>query len=162
MKNDCYCGSNIPFDECCKPIIEGTKQAETAQDLMRSRYSAYVINDAQYLMDSTHFSTKANFSKSQIESWAKESSWQKLEIINTQKGLENDNLGKVEFKAYYKDKKGTSHVHHEKSSFKKEEGRWYFVDGYVIHTPPPPSVTTDRNAPCVCGSGKKFKKCCGG
>jgi SEC-C motif domain protein len=159
MENYCPCGSNMPFDECCKPIIEGIKQAETAQSLMRSRYSAYVINDAQYLMDSTHFSTKFNFSKSQIEAWAKQSSWQKLEIVNTQNGLKNDDSGKVEFKAYYKDSKGVSHIHHEKSSFKKEEGRWYFVDGNVIA---PPKITIDRNAPCVCGSGKKFKKCCGG
>ncbi|MDZ7900321.1 MAG: YchJ family protein [Arcicella sp.] len=159
MENNCPCGSNLTFEECCNPIIEGTKQAETAQSLMRSRYSAYEVMDAQYLIDSTHFSTKSNFSKADIETWAKESSWQKLEIISTQNGLRDDDIGKVEFKAYYKDSKGIAHIHHEKSSFKKEEGRWFFVDGNVIT---PPKITIDRNTLCVCGSGKKFKKCCGG
>ena len=161
MNKSCPCGSNLSFEICCKPIIEGTKTASTAQALMRSRYSAYEVMDAQYLIDSTHFSTRANFSKSDIESWARESAWQKLEIISTHNGLENDDLGEVEFKAYFKDSKNILHIHHEKSVFKKEEGRWFFVDGKVIPTKISNKISIDRNALCTCGSGKKFKKCCG-
>jgi SEC-C motif-containing protein len=161
MSTLCPCGSNLSLENCCLTIIEATKVAPTAQALMRSRYSAYTLLNAQYLIDSTHYSTRSNFSKSEIEAWAKESSWQKLEIISTHKGLENDEAGEVEFKAFYKDSKGTPNIHHEKSVFKKEEGRWYFVNGKVIPTKTNDKISIDRNAPCPCGSGKKYKKCCG-
>lgn len=157
----CLCGSSLSFEDCCKSIIEGTEKAPTAQALMRSRYSAYALENAQYLIDSTHISTRDNFSKLEIETWAKESSWQKLEIISTHKGLENDEVGEVEFKAFYKDSKGTLNIHHEKSVFTKEEGRWFFVNGKVIPAKTNDKISIDRNAPCPCGSGKKFKKCCG-
>jgi SEC-C motif-containing protein len=160
MNTLCPCGSKTPLENCCLPIIEGTKQAPTAQALMRSRYSAYVLVNAQYLIDSTHISTRDNFSKPEIEAWAKESFWQKLEILHTHKGLENDELGEVEFKAFYKNPKGVLNIHHEKSIFKKEESGWFYLSGKVISTPTKAFISTDRNAPCPCGSGKKFKKCC--
>jgi SEC-C motif-containing protein len=161
MNNLCPCGSSLLFEDCCKSIIESKKQAPTAEALMRSRYSAYVLVNAQYLIDSTHISTRDNFSKTEIEAWAKESFWQKLEVLDTYKGLGNDELGEVEFKAFYKNAKGISNIHHEKSVFRKEEGSWFYLNGKVISTPTNTSISTDRNAPCPCGSGKKFKKCCG-
>jgi SEC-C motif domain protein len=157
MQNPCFCGSDSPFEQCCKPIIDGTQPAPTAQALMRSRYSAYVIVASQYLIDSTHISQKANYSKAEIEAWAKESHWQKLEIIDCKKGLSDDSVGEVEFKAYYQDSKNILQIHHEKSIFKKENGDWFYVSGTII----PSKTTINRNDPCTCGSGKKFKKCCG-
>lgn len=161
MKNLCYCGSNISFEECCKPIIEGTKSASTAQALMRSRYSAHVIVDAKYIIDSTHISTRGNQSKIEIEAWAKNCTWQKLEIISTYKGLENDSEGEVEFKAHFIDVNKNPQIHHEKSIFKKTNDTWYFVNGKFIPAKANDILSTDRNALCPCGSGKKFKKCCG-
>ncbi len=162
MNNPCFCNSNLTFENCCKPIIEGTQQASTAEALMRSRYSAYASVATQYLLDSTHISERANYSKTEIETWAKESSWQKLEIIACKNGLEEDSVGEVEFKAYFKDSKNASKIHHEKSVFQKENGIWYFVSGEIVKPKIAYALTTDRNAPCPCGSGKKFKKCCGG
>ena len=157
MKNRCFCGSDYNFDQCCKSIIDGTQPASTAQNLMRSRYSAYVIVASQYLIDSTHISHRANYSKSDIEAWAKKSHWQKLEIIDCKKGLSDDSVGEVEFKAYYKDSKNTLQIHHEKSVFKKESGDWFYVSGTIISS----KTIINRNDTCACGSGKKFKKCCG-
>ena len=162
MNNLCPCGSNKDFDECCHPIIEGKISAPTAQALMRSRYSAYVTVASQYLIDSTHISQRANYSKTEIEAWAKESSWQKLEVLSCKNGLENDDLGEVEFKAYYRDKKNNLQIHHEQSVFKKEDGTWFYVSGKIVPPPKSEAISINRNAPCPCGSGKKFKKCCGG
>ena len=157
IQNRCFCGSGNTFEQCCKPIIDGTQPAPTAQALMQSRYSAYVIVASQYLIDSTHISQRAKYSKADIEAWAKESHWEKLEIIDCKKGLSDDSVGEVEFKAYYQDSKSTLQIHHEKSIFKQENGNWFYVNGTII-----PSITIiNRNDACACGSGKKFKKCCG-
>jgi SEC-C motif domain protein len=158
MNNPCFCGSGNTFEQCCKPIIDGTQSAPTAQALMRSRYSAYVIVASQYLIESTHISQRANYSKSEIEAWAKESHWQKLEIIDGKKGLSDDSVGEVEFKAYYQDSENILQIHYEKSVFKKENGEWFYVSGTII----PSKTIINRNDICACGSGKKFKKCCGG
>lgn len=160
MNQPCFCGSNFTFENCCKPIIEGTSQASTAEQLMRSRYCGYSIVAVQYLLDSTHISERANYSKTEIETWAEESTWQKLEIVACENGLAEDSVGKVEFKAYFKDSKNVSKIHHEKSIFQKENGIWYFVSGEIVY-PKIHDATPDRNASCPCGSGKKFKKCCG-
>jgi SEC-C motif domain protein len=157
MNKPCFCGSDDTFEQCCKPIIDCTQPAPTAQALMRSRYSAYVIVASQYLIDSTHISQRANYSKADIEAWAKESHWQKLEIIDCKKGLPDDSVGEIEFKAYYHDSKNIFQIHHEKSVFKKENGEWFYVNGTII----PPKIMINRNDICACGSGKKFKKCCG-
>ena len=154
--NKCFCGSNYTFEQCCKPIIDRTQPAPTAQALMRSRYSAYVIVASQYLIDSTHISQRANYSKIDIEAWAKETHWQKLAIIDCKKGLSDDSVGEVEFKAYYKDSKNMLQIHHEKSDFKKENENWFYVNGTII----PSKTIINRNGICACGSGKKFKKCC--
>ena len=161
MEIICPCGSILLFEDCCKPIIKGAYPAPTSEALMRSRYSAHVIVDAQYLIDSTHISTRKNQSKIEIETWAKMCTWQKLEIVNTQKGLKNDLMGEVEFKAHFIDLNQKAQIHHEKSFFRKKTGRWFFVDGKVISAKTNDKIILDRNAQCHCGSGKKFKKCCG-
>lgn len=120
-----------------------------------------MIIDSQYIIDSNHFSTRGNQTKIEIEAWAKICTWQKLEIISTFKGLENDFEGEVEFKAYYIDIAHKPQIHHEKSIFKKMNDKWFFVNGKVIPAKTNDNLSTDRNAPCLCGSGKKFKKCCG-
>ena len=91
----------------------------------------------------------------------KESSWQKLEVLACKNGLENDVLGEVEFKAFYQDKKDNLQIHHEQSVFKKEEGAWFYVSGKIVPSSKSEVISINRNAPCPCGSGKKFKKCCG-
>ncbi len=89
---------------------------------MRSRYSAYYIKEADYLLATTHTSTRKHHNKKDILAFATENHWVKLEIINSSETI-------VEFKAYYLDSHLTPQIHHEKSTFKKEEDRWYYVDG---------------------------------
>lgn len=121
MEN-CYCGSNIGFNTCCNCIIIGDKKAETSEQLMRSRYTAYVLQNADYLIQTTHVSQRKYYSKSEILKWAKANTWLKLEVIQASETT-------VEFKAYYLDGNLQTQVHHEKSSFKQENGNWFYVDG---------------------------------
>ncbi|MCG2612344.1 hypothetical protein LZZ90_12585 [Flavobacterium sp. SM15] len=118
----CYCGSQKPFSECCMPYISGTEKAPSAEILMRSRYSAYCAQNVDYLLATTHISTRKYHNRKDILVFASENHWVKLEIV---KAIETI----VEFKAYYLDKNLVPHTHHEKSTFKKEGEQWYYVDG---------------------------------
>jgi SEC-C motif domain protein len=128
----CFCCSGIAFEKCCQPYLLGTSKAPSAEKLMRSRYSAYASNAIGYLIRTTHPSTRLQYDPISIETWAKTSTWQKLEIISKQVGEMQDTKGKVEFKAYFLDSQKKPHIHHEHSNFKKEKDEWFFVDGVVI------------------------------
>jgi SEC-C motif-containing protein len=119
---NCHCGSQKTFQECCEPYIKGTQKAPTAEALMRSRYSAYVAHAADYLVTTTHISQRKYHSKKDILDWATNNKWLKLEII---KATENT----VEFKAYFMDNNLHTQIHHEHSTFKLENGSWFYVDG---------------------------------
>ncbi|MES2806724.1 MAG: YchJ family metal-binding protein [Bacteroidota bacterium] len=121
-KIKCYCGSPKNFDECCEPFIDGTEKAPTALELMRSRYSAYATHAADYLLATTHISERKYYSKSEILNWATSNQWLQLEIVAA---TENT----VEFKAYFLDNKLQKQIHHEFSTFKLENGSWFYVDG---------------------------------
>ena len=118
----CFCGSAIPFQDCCGKYINGTQKAPTALALMKSRYAAYATQQADYLLNTTHSSQRKYYSKADILSWATANEWQKLEIITF---TENT----VEFKAYFLDENKQNQIHHEFSTFKKENGSWFYVDG---------------------------------
>ena len=120
--NNCYCGNQIQFENCCKHFINKVLKPVTAEQLMRSRYSAYVIANADYLVDTTHLSTRKFHEKSDILDWAKSNKWQKLEVLES-----NENF--VTFKAYYLDENSTPKVHFEKSRFVFENETWFYVDG---------------------------------
>ena len=96
--------------------------------------------------------------------WAENSDWLSLEIRKTERGGAKDEDGTVEFIAKFNDSEGNLVNHHEVSLFKKHQDQWYFVDA---EAPKVEQIRRDapkvgRNDPCTCGSGKKFKKCCGG
>ena len=156
----CPCCSGKTFEECCEPIIN-RENAQTALALMRSRYTAYYFHEAEYIYRTTHPKTRLNISLNEITQWAKENTWTKLEIVNFEKGNESDFKGMVEFKAHYIDNTGSPQIHHEKSNFLKERGKWFYVDGIVNPQKPISVKPISRNAPCVCGSGRKYKNCCG-
>lgn len=122
METSCYCGSQKSFSECCEPKIKGIQKALTAEALMRSRYSAYCIRHADYLMATTHSSTRRGHNKADLLSFATANHWLKLEIITSSETL-------VEFKAYYLDSSLVPQIHHEVSTFKKEDDAWFYVDG---------------------------------
>ena len=110
-------------------------------------------------MNTAHPSYRKDIDKHSIKQWAIDNDWQKLEIIDTKQGSQEDNSGEVEFKVHYIDKKGRLQVHHERSSFERISGKWYYEKG--ILDPSFERVKPKRNDPCSCGSGKKYKKCCG-
>ncbi len=121
----CPCGSQQSLPACCELIILKKKQAQTAEQLMRSRYTAYVIGAIDYLVDTTHISTRKNYKRKDIENWSKSTKWLGLEIVNT-----SDTT--VEFKAKFEGENNTIETHHEKSTFVFEDGKWYYVDGVFI------------------------------
>jgi SEC-C motif-containing protein len=125
---------------------------------MKSRFTAYCIADVDYLYKTLISYKRKQHNKADIAQWSKENQWIKLEIINCEQGGLNDSIGIVTFKAYYKDAQGQEQIHHEKSSFCKENGQWYYIDGQF--NPQSQLSTINRNAQCPCGSGKKHKKCC--
>jgi SEC-C motif-containing protein len=158
----CPCGTNIAYDECCGPVIRGERRADTAEKLMRSRYSAYVKKEIPYLRDSLHPDHRADFDEKSTRTWAENAEWYGLEIVRTVSGGPEDNDGEVEFIARFSDH-GTKREHHELARFGRIDSNWYFVSGdsagqkQVVRTEP----KIGRNDPCPCGSGKKYKKCCG-
>jgi SEC-C motif-containing protein len=129
---NCYCCSGRKFEDCCEPFISGARKPATAEELMRSRYSAYAVVEVDYILRTTHPSVRKFHDPQTIEQWAKTSRWQKLEIISTNEGTLADKQGTVEFKAYYLDADNRPQIHHEKSNFRKELGKWFFVDGKVL------------------------------
>jgi len=128
----CYCCSGDAYAHCCEPFLENITHPETAEELMRSRYSAYVLAKVDYILNSTHSSTRKSYSASSIKKWATSSKWLKLEIMDTEDGTIHDTKGRVVFKAYYLNEKNFPQIHLEDSSFIKENGRWYFLKGEVI------------------------------
>jgi SEC-C motif-containing protein len=158
----CPCGSGQSFSDCCEPVISGTRAAATAEALMRARYSAYASGRLEFLGESLHPEHRKDYDPEATRRWARDSSWLSLEIRSTDGGGVDDQEGRVEFVASYREK-GAIHRHHEVSQFLKLDGTWYFVDGTLqkpeTQTRVVPKV--GRNDPCPCGSGKKFKKCCG-
>ena len=122
IENKCYCGSDKNFQDCCEPIIKGIQKAPTAESLMRSRYSAYATHQADYLLESTHISERKYYSRSEILLWATSNKWLQLEILKYTETT-------VEFKAYFLDSRLQKQIHHELSTFKLENGSWFYVDG---------------------------------
>jgi len=157
----CPCGSSHDFDSCCGPILAGAP-APTAEALMRSRYTAYVKHDIAHLERSLSKEQKADFSAKDAKAWAESSEWLGLTITGTEAGGPDDTEGKVSFVAKFK-AAGEVREHVETALFTRELGRWVYAGQEEQ-----PSATVrregpkiGRNDPCPCGSGKKYKKCCG-
>lgn len=156
----CPCGSKKKLNDCCGTIING-RAAQTALELMRSRYVAYSLGEAQYLYDTTHGRHREEYKIESIAQWSKENTWTQLEIVSVEHGSVSDTRGVVEFRAYFTDSKDKSQVHHERSNFLKEKGKWFYLDGKMNPMEVDITRKITRNDPCPCGSGKKYKKCCG-
>ena len=159
--SQCPCGSAVAFEKCCKPFIEGKAKAPTAEALLRARYSAFTTADIGFIQSSHHHSTRNQLDVPGTEQWAKSADWKKLEIISVEAGGKGDKEGQIEFKAYYTIK-GKECVLHELSQFTFKD-EWLYVDSRLpdIKQYKRESPKVGRNDPCLCGSGKKFKKCCG-
>ena len=147
----CFCRSGKEYKHCCAPFHLHTAVPETAEQLMRSRYTAYVLKNIPYIVATTVPSQQTLLETHLLQEWADNTTWLGLEILKTENLTKNQSA--VEFKAIFQGEEGEL-AHQERSMFVKIENRWYFIDPTV-------SLPTMKQS-CVCGSGKKFKHCCGG
>ena len=122
MENKCFCDTGLLFADCCGLYLQNDQKAPTALALMRSRYSAYAAHNADYLLETTYVSERKYYSKEEILKWATSNKWQKLEILSFTETT-------VEFKAYFLDASQKPREHYEFSTFKFENGAWFYVDG---------------------------------
>ena len=161
-QDSCPCGSGAVYGECCGPILEGRTKARTAEALMRARYSAYATGHIPFLKESGTKRVQDEFDEKVSSAWSKAATWHGLTIIRTEKGTEDDTEGIVEFRAKYTANNEYCN-HRERASFVKEADGWKFDDGVLTGEEPERRETpkVGRNDPCPCGSGKKYKKCCG-
>ena len=158
---DCPCGSGRSHSDCCGPILAGEAQAPTAEALMRARYSAFATGAIDFLRTSLTPDTQHEFDQAHTEQWAGSSEWTGLEVLSTEDGGADNSTGWVEFVAHFR-MNGEDHSHHESGYFVKEDGAWYYKNGISGPRPVKRAQKVGRNDPCPCGSGKKYKKCCGG
>ena len=147
----CFCRSGKEYKHCCAPFHLHTAVPEKAEQLMRSRYTAYVLKNIPYIVATTVPSQQTLLETHLLQEWADNTTWLGLKILKTENLTKTQSA--VEFKAIFQGEEGEL-AHQERSIFVKIENSWYFVDPTV-------SLPTMKQ-PCVCGSGKKFKHCCGG
>lgn len=120
----CPCGNSLSFEQCCQPLLLGQKQAETAEQLMRSRYSAFTQQHWAYLRQTWHPSTCPTDLEDEHPP-----QWCGLQVLSHLAVIDDDeNQSEVEFVARYKIN-GRAFRLHERSRFLREEGRWWYVDG---------------------------------
>lgn len=150
----CPCQSGLTYQDCCAPLIARQAFASSPEALMRSRYTAYVQADIGYLRETTAEDRRSAYDFDQLGEWARQSEWLGLKVHNCEQVGQR---GRVVFTARFKLNDGV-HAHTEDSTFIQYDGRWYFVEG---HECAEPKTTVGRNDPCTCGSGRKYKKCCG-
>lgn len=143
----CPCQSKEAFSECCEPIILG-QPAESPECLMRSRYTAFSTGNTDYLLSSWHPSTRP----SDLDLPAN-THWHGLTIVESN---EQGDSGGVTFKARFKENDEWFELA-ETSEFVRHDQHWQYVDGHAEFLPLKPG----RNDLCLCGSERKWKKCCG-
>ncbi|WP_254779959.1 MULTISPECIES: YchJ family protein [unclassified Arthrobacter] len=121
----CPCLSGEQYGDCCGRFHSGEADAPTAEQLMRSRYSAFVVLDPGYLLRTWHPSTRPDSMELDPDM-----QWRRLDIVSTTNGGPLDTAGTVEFAAHYR-LDGDRGVQRELSRFVREDKRWFYVDGDV-------------------------------
>lgn len=124
----CPCKSRETYAVCCQPFHLGRAKPETAEQLMRSRYSAYFFRLVDYLVATTHPDTREPGLKAHLEESIHEANWSFLTILGSSKGSPDDKTGKVEFVAEYFEA-GQRFELHERSRFRRYKGAWKYLDG---------------------------------
>ncbi len=155
----CPCGSTLLFNDCCHLFITQEKTPATAEQLMRSRFSAYATRNGQYIFDTYGVTPQKQQTVEAIQSWADECLWLALQIHESHESI-------VEFSAYYVVDNTLCELR-ERSNFAIEQGKWCYINGeMLVHTE---RAKVKRNEICYCNNyptswsahkGKKFKHCC--
>lgn len=164
LENVCPCGSGLAYEECCGPYVDGEKHAPDVKSLVRSRYTAFCRKEYEYLVETTHPDFRDDLTVETISEGTQNVTWLRLDLGEEKKLTQEDGetFEQVSFVAYY-EMDGIPRQLSETSFFKRDGERLYYVDG-VAHKPVAyrrAEPKCGRNDPCPCGSGKKYKKCCG-
>lgn len=153
--NRCPCRSDhskhdLTFAQCCEKLHQGNATV-SAEQLMRSRYSAYVMGNIDYIVQTTVPAQQPFLDKAGITAWSRQNQWLGLEVIQHLPHRDKRHA-QVKFKAHFRDQQDKQ-VHHELSAFVKIGQYWYFLD---------PTVHNNQSlkSACLCGSQQKFKHCC--
>ncbi len=153
----CPCGSQQPFDNCCGQFIQQNQLPSTAEALMRSRYTAYTLNNIDYIAATMRGKAAEGFDPVSAKQWAESVKWLGLQVLEHE--VVSADRAYVEFIAA-SEYQGQQQELHERSEFHRIDGRWFYVDGVAGTLTPPTQDKVGRNDPCPCGSGHKYKKCC--
>lgn len=185
----CFCGNNQPFSQCCQPLHQG-QPAQSAEQLMRSRYSAFAIGEVAYIVATTLPAQQAWLDAEAIGNWSRQNEWLGLQIIQVRPKLAPRHA-QVEFKACFRprhdqpaqqpeqslqdpypqdqqqqNQQQQNQYHQEQSSFVQVDQRWYFLDptvmddDVVVKGHSKAKTVPALKSACFCGSGQKFKRCC--
>jgi SEC-C motif-containing protein len=157
LDQPCPCGSGKIFGDCCDPILTGKRQAATAEELMRARFSAHVAQDFLFLHNSHRPTAGRPFVEPDGPPAVR---WAQL-VVHSQEVSSDPNKAFVDFSAYGVGAKGEE-VLHERSEFLKVNGAWLYNREARLGPAPIRSLSPkiSRNDKCPCGSGKKYKHCC--
>lgn len=154
----CPCGDGRSYGDCCGPFHRGSSSVTTAEELMRSRYSAFSLGLVGYLVETLSPERRHPGDRADLERSMGATEWTGLRILAIRAGGMGDDQGEVEFVAAYR-QHGLPGKLHERSHFVRKGGRWFYDSGEVEGLAP--VSEPGRNMPCWCGSGKKYKKCHG-
>lgn len=153
----CPCGSGLAYSDCCEPYHLG-QPAPTPESLMRSRYSAFVFHNLDYVEATSTEEAAATFARSTMEASLPDTKWLGLDIGEV---TETETEATVRFSFRYS-YKGRDQMQVEIARFVRTDGIWRYDSSEVNPKSAPVRVIQiGRNDPCPCGSGKKYKKCCG-
>lgn len=128
--NICPCGTGELYCNCCEPLHKGASRAINAEQLMRSRYSAFVTKNVDYLVKTHDKKTRPKHLKQELLQSISSIKWLRLEIHHTTKGLPNDKEGYVHFTAHYSENGRIGNME-ELSHFTKRKGVWYYTSGSI-------------------------------
>lgn len=161
----CPCNSNLNYQTCCGVFHNAPGSAPTAETLMRSRYTAFYLKKYDYIAQTQALPEAPEQKAADIKAANDTTQWIKLEVHETEAGTERDNEGMVSFSAHFKEGRHTGKLQ-ERSLFKRIDDQWLYISGeHEVQQQTPliksAEMKIGRNDPCHCGSGKKFKKCCG-
>lgn len=126
----CPCGNKNNFSQCCGKYISGEMVPDTAETLMRSRYSAYTLANISYIQETMCEDAAVDFDPVSAQQWAKTIKWKRLKVLRTFPHDSDPNRYFVEFSAYYI-ASGRPQELHEISEFKRINGKWYYINGNI-------------------------------
>ncbi len=131
MSEYCPCGNNKTYIDCCEPYITEKSLPQTAEQLMRSRYTAHTKGKVDYILKTHDAVAPSIKERKKMLKWMNSAEWLGLAIVKTEKGQKEDDSGWVEFRAIYLEN-GAMEAMHEKSFFKRYKGVWMYVSGSHI------------------------------